>query len=232
MCLNLGGKGVKLEPNYGTPISLGPATVPASFTPQFFMGHFSRRTTPANISDTASPDGEAIGHALVDQSQELYNQTQFNDNVATTVLRVLRSDKALRLFTDLTDDTTPNDDVLAEAAFSSFTPAGTVLDYTIVSGGGAGASYYGWTLQIEQNQAEGDVADTAAAADKWSGNVDTTESFADGLNAGDTKEGSTVVSATVVEGKVAGSMVTYEAQLHASVSEGQAAGEAWSAMPN
>jgi hypothetical protein len=28
------------------------------------MGHFSRRTTPANTSNTASADGEAIGHAL------------------------------------------------------------------------------------------------------------------------------------------------------------------------
>lgn len=130
------------------------------------MGHFSRRTTPANVSETASPDGEAIGHALVDQSQELYNQTQFDDNVATTVLHVLRSDKTLRLFTDLTNDTTPNDDVLAEAVFSSFTPAGTVLDYTTVSGGVAGESYYGWTLQIEQDQAAGSVADTATAADK------------------------------------------------------------------
>jgi len=229
LCLNLGGKGVKLEPNYGTPISLGPATVPASFTPQFFMGHFSRRTTPANVSETASPDGEAIGHALVDQSQELYNQTQFDDNVATTVLQVLRSDKTLRLFTDLTNDTTPNDDVLAEAVFSSFTPAGTELDYTTVSGGVAGESYYGWTLQIEQDQAAGNVADTATAADNWSGNVTTSESLDDGLRAGETKEGSAIVTATVVEGKVAGSVAVYEAQLYGSISEGQAASEAWSA---
>lgn len=229
LCLNLGGKGVKLEPNYDTPISLGPATVPASFTPQFFMGHFSRRTTPANISDTASPDGEAIGHALVDQSQELYNQTQFDDNVATTVLQVIRSDKALRLFTDLTNDTTPNDDVLAEAAFSSFGPAGTVLDYTTASGGGPGESYYGWTLQIEQDQAAGNFADTAAAADSWFGNMDTTEAFADGLNAGESKNGSSIISAMVVEGKAAGSVVTYEAQLNGTIGEGQAAGEPWSA---
>ena len=35
--------------------------------------------------------------------------------------------------------------------------------------------------QIEQDQAVGNVADGAAAADDFVGNVDTTESFADGL---------------------------------------------------
>ena len=142
---------------------------------------------------------------------------------------VLRVNKALSLFTDLTADTTPDHDVLAEATFSSFSSAGTVLDFTTVSGGDAGQSYYGWTLQIEQdqNQIEASVTDQAEGGDSWSACEETTQSIVDGVEGGDDHSGSSVVAATLFEGSVAGDTVSFDVLLLGTITEGEAAGETW-----
>jgi len=169
LAVDLGSHGVVLEPNYGTPTSTGTDTIASSFTPGFLLGVFSRRTSSANISSTNNNDGEVIGHSLNDKSQSIYSQTQVDrGNSSTTVCAAYRSTgttQSLRLFTDKTG---PNnvfdDDLLSQATFDSFSASGTVLDYTTVSGGGSGESYYGWALQIEEGDSAPSAAVTTTAA--------------------------------------------------------------------
>ena len=154
LAVDLGSHGVVLEPNYGTPTSTGTDTISSSFTPGFLLGVFSRRTSSANLTSTNSNDGEVIGHSLIDKSQSIYSQTQVDrGNSSTTVCAAYRSTgttQSLRLFTDKTVNNVFDDNLLSQATFDSFSASGTVFDYSSVSGGGSGQSYYGWVLQIEE----------------------------------------------------------------------------------
>lgn len=160
LLLNLSGHNIKVNEVFGTPLTTGEHTLTTEFTPQSIIGAISRISVtssedpstgfslynPGNTSNTGSANGEAFGHFLADTSgNEFYYQTQWDHNLNPGIAQTIRDTQILNLFSDLSDDSTPDFNVLAAASISSFSSSGTVFDFTTVS---PSNHFVGWAIQF------------------------------------------------------------------------------------